>query len=313
MTTVQKILDCIGYYRAKKTIKLWFFFLRLRITDAYRKRATLHAINMLHDNMLIHHDDAADVIVSLTSYGERVTDTLPCALYSLLQQTRLPNRIIVWLDDAIWNEANLPKPLKKLQAAGIEFRFSNDIRSYKKLIPTLKLYPHNIIITVDDDLYYHPQTMEWYLDYFEATDKRCVIGSWATKVVKNEKGYAPYSQWLSDKQLINGADEYILIGCGGILYAPDIFDEEILKEDLFMRFAPTADDIWFWVMEKRLNIPVRLIPQASVYLHTSVNRIEDWKPRKDASLFYINEIQNKNDEQLVALLDYYKLNERVCE
>lgn len=307
MTGIQNILRSIGYYRLKKTIKDWIFCRRLIREDARRKQETIRAIFALNGSILQRNNDDNDIIVSLTSYGKRVTDTLPCTLYSLLMQTRRPNRIVVWLDDVNWSDEKLPDVLKKIQSLGVEFCYCKDIRSYKKLIPTLQLYPNNVIITVDDDLYYHPQTIEWFLDFYATTNKRCVIGSWATRTISNNHRYAPYFQWQAVKEPKNGEGEYILIGCGGILYAPGIFDEEIQKEELFMKYAPTADDIWFWIQEKRMNIPILVIPQASVYLHTTVNRIEDWKPAQSDSLYRINEIHNNNDKQLAALLDYYHI------
>ena len=84
-------------------------------------------------------------------------------------------------------------------------------------------------------------------------------------------------------------------------------DDEVLKNDLFMKLAPTADDLWFWVMEKRQNIPVKLIPNAHRGLHTEVNRVDFWNPNKEGSLYYINEIKGKNDEQFEELLNHYGL------
>ena len=217
----------------------------------------------------------------------------------------MPNRIVVWLDNVNWNEANLPSALKKLQTLGVEFYFVEDLRSYKKLIPSLKMFPNNVIITVDDDLYYNKRTVEWLMKSYENSDKHAVFGTWAYEARVSEDGrYLPYSQWKkSEIGKTNG--EVSLIGCGGILYPPRIFDEEILKKDLFMSLAPTADDIWFWAMEKRQNISVQLIPKARRGLHVEVNRIDFWDPDREGSLYYINEVNGKNDEQLKNIVEYY--------
>ena len=50
-------------------------------------------------------------------------------------------------------EKDLPQPLLKMQKYGLETKWCNDIRSYKKLILTLKLFP-NAIIIMADDVYY---------------------------------------------------------------------------------------------------------------------------------------------------------------
>lgn len=301
-----RVLEISGYYRVKKSIKHKLFCKRLKKEDAQRKTDTLKQIYALQESGLKRCDDESDVIVSLTSYGNRVSDTLPYTLYSLLQQTRMPNRIVVWLDNINWNEENLPHVLKKLQTLGIEFYFVEDLRSYKKLIPALKMFPNNVVITVDDDLYYNEKTVEWLIDAYEGSDKRSVFGTWAYKVRVSDNHYLPYSQWKMGKAGITNGD-YSLIGCGGILYPPHIFDEEVLKVELFMELAPTADDIWFWVMEKRQSIPVRLIPQANGRLHVEVNRIDFWDPDREGSLYYINEVNGKNDEQFERLITYYQL------
>lgn len=90
-----------------------------------------------------------------------------------MQQTRKANRIILWLSE---NEQNkeLPMALQLQQARGLEVRYCKDIRSYTKLIPTLKLCPEAIIITVDDDCLYNMDVLTDYIDHI-LTDKTCVL------------------------------------------------------------------------------------------------------------------------------------------
>lgn len=301
-----KFLEIIGYYRIKKRVKHRLFCRKLKKEDASRKEEVRKAIDTMQGYQLRKKEDESDIIVSLTSYGARISDTLPYALYSLLCQTRKPNRIIVWIDNENWNEDNLPTILKKLERLGVEFGFVEDIRSYKKLIPALKMFPDNVIITVDDDLYYNPHTIEWLTDAYYASDKRTVFGTWAYQSQSSDGHYLPYSLWRDHKDE-KGSGEYSLIGCGGILYPPHIFDKEILNSDIFMKLAPTADDLWFWVMEKRQGISVQLIPNAKYDLHTTVNRIDVWDPAREGSLYFLNEINGANDIQLMQLLSYYNI------
>lgn len=299
-----KILELVGYYRIKKELKHRLFCNKLLKEDARKKREVEACIAALQGVQLSQKNDATDIIISLTSYGVRVNDTLPYTLYSLLQQTRKPNRIVVWLDNVNWSESNLPTVLKKLEGLGVEFFFVEDIRSYKKLIPALEMFPDNVIITVDDDLYYNPHTVEWLTDAYQRSDKGSVFGTWAYVAKVSDGHYLPYSFWEEDK---SDSKDYSLIGCGGILYPPHVFDDEILRKDLFMKMAPTADDLWFWVMEKRQNIPVRLIPNAGYGLHEAVNRIDVWEPNREGSLYYLNEINGANDIQFSRLVSYYNI------
>lgn len=299
-----KILDFVGYYRVKQKVKHRVFCRKLQKEDARRKQEVREAIEAMHGTQLKKNDDASDIIVSLTSYGVRVEDTLPYALYSLLRQTHMPNRIVVWLDNINWNEEKLPPVLKKLETLGVEFFFVEDLRSYKKLIPALKMFPDNVIITVDDDLYYNHHTIEWLTDAYKESDKCSVFGTWAYRAKAIGERYLPYSEWKKGNAETQ-TGEYSVIGCGGILYPSRIFDDEVLKDEVFMKLAPTADDLWFWVMEKRQNIPVRIIKNARYGLHEAVNRIDIWDPNRKGSLYYINEINGANDRQFADLINYY--------
>ena len=35
------------------------------------------------------------------------------------------------------------------------------------------------------------------------------------------------------------------------MYPPGSLSEEVFDEDAFMRFCPTGDDLWFWLMAKK--------------------------------------------------------------
>jgi len=300
-----KILQIVGYYKIKKRIKHRLFCKRLIREDTAKKRNIQAQIMAMDRSRLYRNNNANDIIVSLTSYGVRVNDTLPYTLYSLLQQSYMPNRIVVWLDNVNWNEDKLPEVLKKLQSLGVEFYYVDDLRSYKKLIPALKKFPHNTIITVDDDMYYNNQLIKWLVDANNEYGGKSVIGTWGVVEEMVNGKYLPYSQWKDE--VVSGTNpQFSLIGCGGILYPSDVFDDEILKEDVFMKLAPSADDLWFWAMEKRQGIPVRVTPNARYGLHTPVNRVDAWDPNRGGSLYLINEINGKNDFQLKNLIDYYK-------
>ncbi|BAB51279.1 acyltransferase family protein [Mesorhizobium japonicum] len=90
------------------------------------------------------HGLPGELIVSLTSYPKRFP-TLHLTLRCLLSQTIAPNRVILWLtaEDA----AQLPASVTDLKCHGLEIRFCKDIRSYKKIIPTLLAFPSAYIVT----------------------------------------------------------------------------------------------------------------------------------------------------------------------
>jgi glycosyltransferase involved in cell wall biosynthesis len=104
-----------------------------------------------------------DVIVSLTTFTPRVDD-LVFVIYSILNNTYLPERVVLALseEDFPYKELNIPSLvidlLKKFQA--YEILWVDNTRSYKKLIPALSKYSDKTIITIDDDIYYNNRFIE---------------------------------------------------------------------------------------------------------------------------------------------------------
>ena len=97
------------------------------------------------------------IIVSLTSYRERFKD-LPLTLYSLLNQSLKPDRIILWLDNEYEDLTNLPYEITQFIKNGLEIRFVKDIGPYTKVIYAFKEYRNAVIVSADDDIYY---TKNW--------------------------------------------------------------------------------------------------------------------------------------------------------
>ena len=114
---------------------------------------------------------ANQVIVSLTSYGERVSKSAALVVYSLMKQSVQPDKIVLWLDENKWNNDVLPSNIKYLIRNGLEVRFCKDLRSFTKLIPALKEFPEKCIITVDDDVFYSPQMVYELLENYKKNPK----------------------------------------------------------------------------------------------------------------------------------------------
>ena len=79
------------------------------------------------------------LIVSLTSYPLRMK-TIHFTLHTLLNQSIKPDKIILWLAKEQFprREKDVPRRIRRLRKYGLSIEWCNDIRSYKKLIPTLK-------------------------------------------------------------------------------------------------------------------------------------------------------------------------------
>ena len=99
-----------------------------------------------------------EVIVSLTTYDKRFYDVY-LTIESIMQGTVKPNRIILWLANEM-KDLHVPVSLQRQVERGLEIGYTKDIRSFKKLIPTLKKYPESVIITIDDDALYEYDLVE---------------------------------------------------------------------------------------------------------------------------------------------------------
>lgn len=300
------VMEKSGLFAWKAKIKQKIFFRRLLREDAEKKRRIDAELMHMPTGLVSGEYTSEDIVISLTSYGKRVTEALPYALYSLLTQTLLPKKIVVYLDKDNWSDNRLPVILRRIKEIGVDFRYCEDLRSYKKLIPALSDFPDNPIVTVDDDFYYNPMYLEQMMKAYTSSDKKTVLGQWGCIPEKKAGKFLPYSQWKDCKY---GTEESPIsfFGCGGCYYPPHVFDEEILKKDLFMKMCPTADDIWFWIMEERLGIKRKYINQKGYGWNIPVDRIYDYKVTADNCLTTENVVNGKNDIQLRTLLDYYQL------
>lgn len=186
-----------------------------------------------------------NIIISLTSFPARI-NTTHLTIESLLNQSKKADKVILWLAPEQFpnKEKDLPQQLLDLCEQGLTIDWYHDIKSYKKLIPTLKKYPDAIIVTADDDNIYPKQWLEkLYKSYKKHPhDIHCHR---VTKFYYSDAGF----------QTIAGGYEYHkgasylnkLVGLGGVLYPPHCFYKDILNEELIKRLAPTNDDQWFWV------------------------------------------------------------------
>jgi hypothetical protein len=268
---------------------------------AYHVRAEKLADNALYsaEKGVGNFDDKnGNIIVSLTTHSKRIHDVY-LVIESLLNQTLKPNKIILWLAEDEFNEHTIPLILKRQQARGLEICFCKDLKSYKKLIPTLEKYPDSIVITVDDDVIYPFAMIEnLYKDYLQ--DAQCIYYGRGHKMTWNGKGcLQPYRNWIfeydgEEKSLIN-----FPTGHGGVLYPPRCFHENILREDLFMKLAPTADDVWFKAMTALKGFPCK-----KSFCNGSCTDIEK---NQDIALFHNNLNNNLNDVCIKQVFDYYDL------
>ena len=239
------------------------------------------------------------IIVSLTSFPARINIVVK-TIKTLLTQTLKPDAVILWLAPEQFpnGEKDLPQELLDLKQYGLTIDWYKDIRSYKKIIPTLKKYPNAVVITTDDDIYYAPDTVEsLYKSYLEHKNEvhahRCdwlkvveedaktvphpsplLQGEGMTEVVQTQKKVI---KWEKTRELYLDRHRGVasfhnrLTGYGAVLYPPNCFYKDVCDESLIKELIPTHDDIWLWAMATLNGYKTRLVKGYS----ESINYVEN--------------------------------------
>lgn len=244
-----------------------------------------------------------DIVVSLTTYGRRFL-CVHTTIESIMQQTMRPNRIILWLDKSFEDRA-LPLTLKMQQKRGLEIKYCEDIKSYKKLIPTLKICSNDIIITCDDDVIYSPDMIENLTrEYLLNPSEKIVYANVCHKITIDKRGFPnQYSKWMHNISDTEASAFVFPVGVGGVLYPPHSLDMEVINEKQFMRLSPFGDDIWFKFMSLKKGYRCKKVQSRTI---DGIDFLENIEVR-DCGLAQINNIQNKNDEQVNNVIREYNL------
>lgn len=244
-----------------------------------------------------------EVVVSLTSYGQRIHEVW-LTIESIMQGTVLPNHIVLWLGE---NEKNniLPVALQRQQKRGLEIMYCEDIRSYKKLIPSLRKYPEACIITIDDDLIYEPDIIENLINSYIKFPN--AVSACRIHKIKTAHGgkVCPYMSWEHFKFDSKPSFENFLTSGGGTLFPPNSFSDEVFNKDVFMDICRYADDVWFQAMLILNGTKVKKAFTHSAKGQDYITHDSEY----DEGLFSIN--ITRNDEQIRAVFDKYNLYEKL--
>lgn len=247
------------------------------------------------------------IIASLTSYGERI-NSVHLAIETILNQSMPVDKLILWLAEDEFNFDNLPNNLEILYKKNlIEIKFCKDIKSYKKLIPTLKLYSDEIIITFDDDVFYDKELVEKLYEEYLKYPETIHCGRGHKILFDSKKNILPYSEW--NQKSDNHLEDYDIFptGAGGILYPPNCFHKDIYDETLFLNLAPNADDIWFKAMTLLNDRKSKILSQ-NYKQYANIVTIEG---TQENSLYFKNLYEGLNDKYLKDVFNHYNLHKKL--
>ncbi len=215
------------------------------------------------------------LIVSLTSYPARI-HLAHKAIASLLNQELRPDKVILWLAKEQFpnRENDLPSELLILKEFGLSINWCDDLKSYKKLIPALKEYPNDTIITADDDIYY---PKDWLKSLYETHLKNptSIISRRVCRVFFDAGNLRISS--INIKKIKDKKASFLnqILGGTGVLYPPNSLDENIFNIENIKTLIPTHDDIYFWAM--------------ALLKGTKISIVDD---KYDCNIYYVEDSQD---------------------
>lgn len=248
------------------------------------------------------------IIISLATYpSANRHNTVYLVIESLLLQSVKPKKIFLWLYEGEFPNKleDLPKKLINLQGDIFKICWSKkDIKSYNKIMNTLEEYSNEVIVTVDDDIIYQKDWLEGLWDSYKENPK-------AVQVHRASKFYKKSEKWESkggkgsfykEPSFLNN-----LTGIAGVLYPPNCFYKDVLREDIYTALAPTNDDLWLWAMVSLNGIRVKRIEKCIFPLNIIPST-------QIVSLFHKNDFGEKLYwVQFDKLIKYYPEFERKLE
>ena len=240
------------------------------------------------------------LIVSLTTYPKRI-GLIPQVLESLYEQTRTPDEIVLWLAPEQFpeREKELPERLVELSGQGkLTIRWCDDLKAHKKYFFAMQEYPEDLIVTVDDDLTYSPDTLAvLYNSYLLYPDAVSTVR--AHLMVHDEnRQILPYLSWIqeTDACIHEPSMQLMATGGAGVLYPPHLFRKEFFDQQAIMENSPYADDLWLKAMQLASEVPVVVARP-----HEQLRYIPD---SQEEALYLINVRQDQNDVQLKNIIQW---------
>lgn len=301
-------MNVTGLFKLKaKLCRKWRFF-KIRVEDERKRRRIREQIHALPDDYVhVANKQRIPIVVSTTSYGHRLGDYAPYALYSILRQNILPERIIVNIDKNSWTDDTLPELMKQMIRLGVEVCYVDDLGPYTKLLPTLEQKLNKIIITVDDDIYYDEGMIAELYDAYLRSDKKTILCRDGKAVNSVDGKILMYSANPHASKPAN-TPHIIPFGVAGVLYPPQIvYPQVMFNRELISKLCPKADDVWFGLVELHAKIQTKYIFDNSWGNASPVDRCNEYNEKGSSALHFMNDEHNMNDSQWMRVCEYFTI------
>lgn len=242
-----------------------------------------------------------EIVVSLTTYGKRIHDVY-LTIESLMQQSRKANRIVLWLSEEL-KEVQLPMTIMSQKARGLEIHYCKDIKSYKKLIPSLIMFPNDVIITVDDDVLYDYDLLDKMVSSYLINPNYIYFNRGHKIKFRSDNQIEEYNNWEWNTTYLEASPLNFPTGVGGILYPPKCFNEEVFNEEVFFDICKFADDVWFKAMALLNGTQTKRVFTRNIKGEEYIENPNE----QDKGLGSVNNLLKQNDVQIKAIFDKYNI------
>lgn len=239
------------------------------------------------------HHLAQPVILSFTSYPPRFP-TLHLTVQCLLTQSIKADEVVLWI--AREDEAALPTAVKGFEKYGLKLRYCDNLRSYKKIIPALQSYGHDVYHLICDDDHY--LTRKWLsLLLTDTPGPNTILCHTSYRITLDAGHIRPYAHWIKNFDPIESS-MLVAFGIGGVLYPPKSLHTLSTDVALLSRLCPDQDDLWLYWMARMNGSNSKQIRRPL--------KLRSWIGSQTISLWYANNpIGGGNDQAVAKLLQHF--------
>lgn len=255
-------------------------------------------VNGIHRNVKFSNI-SSDIVISLTTLAERINRITP-TLYSLLDQSVLPKKIMVWIPKYSIREQKEVSIDDLPDIPMVEYRMvDHDLGPITKLIPSLIEYdqnPNQRIICLDDDIIYSRYLIESYeVESQKNPEAALAIIGYDVPANFNDKNRFKTKVYATNIQKQREVD--VVTGYGSFMIKPSFFAQQFLTEER-PKEAYFTDDLCVSGHLAEQGIKKYIFPVSWGYSH--LKRLSSW------SDYSLSNSVNKDGVNNEVMMRYYK-------
>ena len=249
-------------------------------------------------------DPSANFVFSVASYPRRI-HLVPAVFESLARQSANPRHAYLVLSEEDYPDQELPKPIKRLVARGVEIVWVRDNPyAVKKLMPIWGRHPDCALITFDDDIIYSRDVVSRLVEVTSGRD-RCVAGYWAKALYRKGATLGMWQRVPGGPAADTPANSLYLMGGGGVWYSPGSLDDRVTDLDAVHSLVPgRGSDIWFWAAAHAVNAEHIWVPPAHSRMWIPIPQTKRTSPRETPG-------GDELERRFQAVIDYFGIRQKL--